>query len=511
MGSRVQTFEQIRRDRDREGLSIRALAERHGVHRRAVRQALAAPLPPPKRRPVSRPAPKLGPYRELIDSWLESDRDAPRKQRHTAKRIWERLREEHAADVGERTVREYVHRRRRERGEGVQAFVPQIRQAGVEAEVDWGEAQVAMAGAAARVYLFHMRACHSGAAFAMAFPHCSQQAFLEAHVQAFDWFGGVFGLLRYDNLSAAVKQVLRGRRRVESDRFIALRSHYLYESQFTIPGIEGAHEKGGVEGEVGRFRRRHLVPVPEVASLGELNARMLAGCESDLKRRIAGRAETVGESFARERELLRALPAERASTAEESTPRVDSKALVTIKQNRYSVPARLAGLRVHARVGALEIECRHGGELVARHERQRGRFGVCASLDHYLELLARKPGALAGSLALSQERERGAWPSVFDQLWGKIAERYGASEAARQMVEVLMLAREHGGHEVELAVGGALAAGAHDGGAVALLAGRGSRVKPPTLDDLPERLQGLGAPPPSLERYDELLVAGAPR
>ena len=141
----METFEQIRRDRDREGLSIRALAERHGVHRRAVRQALASPLPPVKRTPVSRPAPKLGPYRELIDSWLERDRDAPRKQRHTAKRIWERLRDEHAADVAERTVREYVHRARRERGEGVQAFVPQVHEAGVEGEVDWGEAQVWMA------------------------------------------------------------------------------------------------------------------------------------------------------------------------------------------------------------------------------------------------------------------------------------------------------------------------------------------------------------------------------
>jgi transposase len=510
MGSRVETFEQIRKDRDLEGLSIRALAERHGVHRRAVRQALAAPLPPVKRKPSHRPAPKLGPYRELIDSWLEADRDAPRKQRHTAKRIWERLRDEQAADVGERTVREYVHRARRERGEGVQAFVPQVHQAGVEAEVDWGEAQVAMAGAASKVYLFHMRACHSGAAFAMAFPHCSQQAFLEAHVEAFDWFGGVFGLLRYDNLTSAVKQVLRGRRRVESDRFIALRSHYLYESQFTIPGIEGAHEKGGVEGEVGRFRRRHLVPVPDVQSLGELNAMMLAGCESDLTRRITGRQESVGESFARERALLRALPGERASTAEEATPRVDSKALVTIKQNRYSVPVRLAGLRVHARVGARTIECRHGGELVARHERLPGRFGVSASLDHYLELLARKPGALAGSLALSQERERGAWPTSFDQLWGKIAGRYGDSEAARQMVDVLMLTREHGPGELELAVRGALTAGAHDGRAVAVLAGRGARPERPMLEDLPQRLQGHGTPPPTLGQYDELLqTAGA--
>ena len=511
MGSRVETFERIRRDRDREGLSIRALAERHGVHRRAVRQALAAPLPPAKSKPASRLAPKLGPHRELIDSWLDGDRDAPRKQRHTAKRVWERLRDEQAADVAERTVREYVHRRRAERGEGVQAFVPQVHAAGVEAEVDWGEAQVAMAGAARRVYLFHMRACHSGAAFAMAFPHCSQQAFLEAHVEAFDWFGGVFGLVRYDNLTSAVKQVLRGRRRVETDRFIALRSHYLYESQFTIPGVEGAHEKGGVEGEVGRFRRRHLVPVPDVASLGELNARMLAGCESDLARRVAGRQESVGASFARERPLLRGLPAERASTAEQSTPRVDSKALVTIKQNRYSVPVRLAGLRVHASVGARGIELSHSGELIARHERLQGRFGVSASLDHYLELLRRKPGALQGSLALSQERERGAWPSSFDELWGKVTERYGSSEAARQMVDVLMLAREHGGSEVELAVRGALIAGAHDGRAVAVLAGRGARLELAALDDLPLRLQGLGTPEPTIDHYDQLLPAGAPR
>lgn len=288
----------------------------------------------------------------------------------------------------------------------MQAFVPQVHQAGMEGEVDWGEAQVAMAGVASKVYLFHMRACHSGAAFAMAFPHCSQQAFLEAHVQAFDWFGGVFGLVRYDNLASAVKQVLRGRQRVQTDRFIALRSHYLYESQFTIPGVEGAHEKGGIEGEVGRFRRRHLVPVPEVSTLAELNARMLAGCEGDLHRRIAGRAETVGESFARERPLLRGLPAERASTAEEATPRVNSKALVTIKQNSYSVPVRLAGLRVHSSVGAREIELHHGGEQVALHERLQSRYGVSATARTLLDVADRlQPEQL--SMAVRQALRRG--------------------------------------------------------------------------------------------------------
>src|SRR4051812_28066347 len=298
MGSRVELFEQIRRDRDREGLSIRALAERHGVHRRAVRQALASPLPPAKRAPSSRPAPKLGAYRALIDAWLEADREAPRKQRHTSKRIWRRLVDEHGADVAETTVRDYVRARKRQMGwPAADVFVPQIHAPGVGAEVDWGEAQVDLAGVRTTVHLFFMRASFSGAAFCQASLVETQQAFLEGHVDALEWFGGTFERIRFDNLTSAVKQVLKGRRRVESDRFVALRSHYLFCAQFTTPGIAGAHEKGGVEGEVGRFRRNHLVPVPAVADLGELNRLLLAGCEADLGRRIVGREVTVGEAW----------------------------------------------------------------------------------------------------------------------------------------------------------------------------------------------------------------------
>jgi transposase len=226
VGSRVEQFEQIRRDRAREGLSLRALAERHGVHRRTVRSALESPLPAVKRTPVGRPAPKLGPFRAVIDGWLEADREAPRKQRHTAKRIWRRLVDELGADVAQSTVRDYVRQRKREMGWAVgEVFVPQVHAPGREAEVDWGQAMVVLAGEATTVHLFVMRASFSGAAFCQASLVETQQAFLEMHALAFEWFGGVFPEIRFDNLTSAVKKVLKGRRRIESDRFVALRSH----------------------------------------------------------------------------------------------------------------------------------------------------------------------------------------------------------------------------------------------------------------------------------------------
>jgi transposase len=506
---RVEQFEQIRRDRDREGLSIRGLAARHGVHRRTVKQALASPVPPAKRSPVGRPAPKLGPYRAVIDSWLEADREAPRKQRHTAKRIHQRLVDEYGADAAETTVRQYVRARKRAMGWPVaEVFVPQVHAPGVEGEVDWGQAEVVLAGVATTVHLFVMRASFSGAAFCQASLVETQQAFLELHAEAFEWFGGVFATLTFDNLKSAVKKVLKGRRRVETDRFVALRSHYLFASQFTIPGLEGAHEKGGVEGEVGRCRRAHLVPVPHVADLAELNALLLAGCEQDLDRRIDGRAVSVREAWAVERPLLRALPAEPFDACETAAPRVDAKSLVTIRQNRYSVPVALAGLKVSARIGAREITINHGGRQVARHERLHGKFGTSAQLDHYLELLTRKPGALEHSVALAQERDRGAWPGSFDQLWAALIERYGRSDAARQMVDVLLLCREHQPAGVELAVRGALTAGAHDGRAVAVLARRAQSTAPALpgpLTDLEPRLAAHDRPAPQdLADYDQL-------
>ena len=304
-------------------------------------------------------------------------------------------------------------------------------------------------------------------------------------------------------------RVLKGRRRVESDRFVALRSHFRFDSSFCLSGKQGAHEKGGVEGEVGRFRRRHLVPVPQVGSIEELNELLEEACWKDLERTITGHSGTVGERLDRERLILGKLPREPHPTWEEATPRVDAKALATVRTNRYSVPASLAGLKIRARVGARDISFWHDGTCVAQHERLAGKHQVSAQLDHYLDLLVRKPGALARSLALRQERDRGDWPACFDQLWTRIIERSGRQEAARQMVDVLMLCREHPSGQVELAVRGALTAGAHDGKAVALLARRSERPTPPALQ-VDERLAGVGCPPPqNLSDYDHLTQQGA--
>jgi len=192
----------------------------------------------------------------------------------------------------------------------VEVAISQTHLPGAEAEVDFGEFHTDLAGVDVTCWMFVMRLSHSGRAFHMAFGNQAQESFLEGHVAAFEHFGGAPGRVRYDNLKPAVVRVLRGRDRTESERFIALRSQYSFDSFFCRPGIEGAHEKGGVEGEIGRFRRRHLVPVPKVASLAALNELMALADLADDDRVITGRPVTVGAAFAEETAQLRALPAE---------------------------------------------------------------------------------------------------------------------------------------------------------------------------------------------------------
>ena len=368
----MQLYEQIRRAHGaQETKSIRALARQFGVHRREVRSALDSAVPPP-RKTAERPAPKMDRFKPIIDGWLEEDQKWPRKQRHTARRVWRRLVDEHDADVGESTVRRYVKTvRERQSIPLVEVTVPQHHPLGDEGEVDFGEARIVLAGIPTDVSLFVMRLSASGRGFTRAYLNESQDVFLDGHVRAFDHFGGIPGTVRYDNLKAAVTKVLKGRDRIESDRFVALRSHYGFDSFFCQPGQDGAHEKGGVEGEIGRFRRNHLVPVPAVESMEQLNELIEAAMAGDDRRYIAHRRISVGEHFELEAPALRALPVEAFDATAVGSHRVDTKSRVCVRQAYYSVPARYVRRRLDVRVGAETIEVLDGAAVVARHPRGR--------------------------------------------------------------------------------------------------------------------------------------------
>lgn len=504
---KVELFEAIRRDHVVKGWSVRRLAREHRVHRRLVRQALRSAVPPERKQGL-RLAPVLFKVKPFIEEVLSGDRQVPRKQRHTAHRIWERIVSELQIVIAESTVRRYVGRRKREMGQ-IEVMVPQVKAPGVEAEVDFFQASVIMAGIEMVLWFFQMRACYSGRVFVRAVARATQQAFLECMVLGLEHFDGVFGAIRMDNHRSAVVRVLRGRTREESDRFIALRSHYLFETRYCLPGEQGAHEKGGVEGGQGHFRRNHMVPLPKCRDLIELNEQLLAACRREDERIAHGQAQSKLALWDLEKAALRPLPEERFSTVEYvDSIRVDEKARARVKSARYSVPARLVGLQVRAEVSSDRVLIFHRGEQVANWERCWEPNGERLDLDHYLEVLQRKPGALWRSVPLHQAKANGNWPPEYTQLFVLLKQRLGETGAAKQMVDVLLLHRIHPAQVVHQAVAGALAAGAIDGRAVAVLVRTTTEGKRPlVLLDVGE-LDVYQRPQPQVDAYDQLLQGG---
>lgn len=504
----MEQFERIRRDARDEGLSIRALAVKYRVHRRTVREALRDATPPPRKVPV-RVSPSLGAHVDTVREWLTADLSAPRKQRHTARRVWQRLVAEEGAVVAESSVRALVAQLRREIGQDVgKVSVPQTHPPAQEAEVDFGEFIAVIGGVALKLWMFVMRLSFSGRAVHVAYANQAQESFLDGHVQAFERLGGVpAGMIRYDNLTPAVIRVALGRERLENPRFIAMRSHYGFDSFFCIPGLDGAHEKGGVEGEVGRFRRRHLVPVPDFASLAALNAHMAAADAADDGRVITGRAETVGAAAAREADGLRDLPVEVFDVAVTLSCRVDARARVCVRQAHYSVPARYAGRRVQVRLGARSLSVVADGAVVAEHERSLHKNTEHLVLDHYLEVLARKPGALPGATALAQARASGAFTPAHERFWAAARRALGDGEATKALVGVLLLHRTLPAGAVAAGMDAAVTMGRFESDLVAVEARRALEPAcPAAVLDVPASVPADERPTPRLDAYDELLI-----
>jgi transposase len=527
---KVDLFARIRDDRRLLGLGIRELAAKYKVHRRLVREALACPVPAPRKKPV-RQSPVLDQVAGLIDGMLREDLEAPRKQRHTSRRIWQRLADEHDARVSYSYVCQYAGPRRaqleaeqRAAAGGVEGFVPQAKEPGAEAEVDFGQVSVVAGGDQAVCHLFAYRLSFSGMGVHRVYASCAQEAFLEGHVTAFGVTGGVpWRHIRYDNLSPAVARVMTGRDRKETSRWTAFRSWFGFQAFYCEPGVAGAHEKGGVEGEIGRYRRRWLVPVPQVRSLAELNARLAEDDLEDARRHIEFRAACVGDDFAVEQPLLRPLPGDGFDTGTVLWPRADKFARISVGKCRYSVPARLTGARVRIRLTANELEVYDKSQLVAVHPRLAASGAEHLDLDHYLEILLRKPGALPGSVPLKQARAAGTFTAAHQRLWDAARARLGDGPGTRVLIEVLLLHRRLPAGSVTAGISAALGAGscspdviavearkhaAAGGGAgdsAVVPAPRASGASVITLARRRAPLPADGRAAPSVAAYDQLL------
>lgn len=472
--SKVELFAAIRRD-SRAGMSGRAIATKYRVSRHTVSDALASAWPRERKPLPPRPS-VLDPFKADIDDILRVDLDAPRKQRHTAKRIYDRLIDEHSMhNVSYQVVRGYVAERkpkiRAEAGRGpVNVFLPQTHRPGEEAEVDFGEVVINLRGEPVTCMLFSLRLSFSGKAVHRIFASGGTEAFLEGHAHAFTTMGGVpTGKIRYDNLKAAVAQVLGfSRQRVETARWTAFRSHYGIDAFYCQPGLQGAHEKGGVEGQIGWFRRNHLVPVPQVDSFEQLNTMVDEWDAADDARRIGTRPHTIGEHFAVEQPQLAPLPDEEFETGTWLTPRVDRFSQVTVRTNRYSVPVRLVGRQVRVQLHASDLVVYDGRTEVARHERLMAKARSRLDLDHYLEALLRKPGALPGATALEQARAAGKFTPVHDAWWDAVRRVHGDAAGTRALIEVLLLHRHMPHEHVVAGLATAVRAGALTADAVAL-------------------------------------------
>jgi len=467
----VELYGRVRHACHVEGLSQREAARRFGIHRNTVRKMLAFSVPPGYRRTKPPLRPKLEAFTAIIDAILAADGASPPKQRHTAKRIYERLRAEHGFAGGYTTVKDYVRERRQRRRE---VFVPLVHPPG-HAQADFGEAVAVIGGVRQKIHFFCLDLPHSDAGFVKAYPAERIEAFLDGHNAAFAFLGGVPQSILYDNTTLAVARILGDGTRQRTRAFAELQSHYLFLDRFGRPGK--GNDKGKVEGLVGYARRNFLVPIPTFASFAELNAHLEQRCLERLDHRVRGHAESIGERLVRDLAALQVRPPVPYEACERRPGRVSSLSLVRYEGNDYSVPTTYGHRAVLVRGYVDEVVISCGAETIARHKRSYVREDFIFDPLHYLALLEHKTGALDQAAPLQ------GWdlPEAFATLHRLLEARMGKA-GKREYVQVLRLLETFRLDDVHAAVREALRLGAIGYDAVKHLVLCRIERRPPKLD-----------------------------
>lgn len=453
----MEQWNEIRRRIKVDGASKRSVMRAYGLHFRTLQKVLAHTEPPGYRRREVRPRPKLGPYVRVIEAILEQDKSQPPKQRHTARRIYDRLRTEHGYDGGCSTVREAVRTLRRQTAE---VFVPLEHRPG-EAQVDFGFGDVEIAGQLRQAAVFVMALPYSGAMFMCGFPRECGETFQQGHVDAFSYFGGVPHRITYDNTKIAVIAVGRGRERTLTREFLRLKSHHLFEHHFCR--VRRPNEKGHVEGDVKYGRNNFMVPVPSFDSWAAFNAYLAERCQTDMQRQQRGKDGTIAERLQTDLASFLPLPMQPFEARRIEQTRANTLSLVRFDRNDYSVPTQYAHHAVTAIGGIDTVKLVVDDRLVARHERSWEKEGAFFDPVHYLALLERKPGALDFARPMKD------WelPEAFDILRRRL-ESQRESDGTREYIKVLRLRERVSLPELHRGIELALAAGATDSEAVRL-------------------------------------------
>ncbi len=467
----VELYAKVRRAVMIEGLSRREAAKRFGLHRNTITKMLSFSVPPGYRRRERPASKKLGPHMAWIDAILEGDSQVHKKQRHTARRIFERLRDEQGFSGGYTIVREYVGAARLRARE---MFVPLSHRPG-HAQADFGEADGYIGGKKVRFHYFCMDLPHSDGCFVKAYPAETAEAFCEGHVAAFEFFGGVPQSILYDNTKLAVAKIVKGGKRLRSKMFAELQSHYLFEDRFGRPGK--GNDKGKVEGLVGFVRRNFMTPLPVAEDFDAFNARLLDACTKRRQAILRGHTASIAERMQADLAAFMTLPPAPYDACDKVTTRVSSLSLVRYKNNDYSAPTRYGHQEVLAKgyVDRVEIVCR--GETIAVHPRSYETADFIYNPLHYLALLEQKTKALDQAAPLDEWR----LADCIHRLRRLMEARMG-SAGWREFIQVLRLMEDFHQHQVEQAVSEALRLGAISFDAVKMLLLARLENRPARLD-----------------------------